>query len=45
LWPLVLLVPVLWLIHTQAIAREEAYLQAKFGDRYRAYKARVRRWL
>ena len=27
------------------IAKEERYLAAKFGDAYRAYKARVRRWL
>ena len=27
------------------IAREEAYLCRRFGDEYRAYRARVRRWL
>jgi protein-S-isoprenylcysteine O-methyltransferase Ste14 len=27
------------------VAREEAYLERKFGDVYLAYKAHVRRWL
>lgn len=42
---LVLLIPVVVIIQTQVIAREEVYLESKFGDEYRAYKARVRRWL
>lgn len=40
LLPLVLLV-----IQTQVIAREEAYLERAFGDEFRSYKQRVRRWL
>jgi protein-S-isoprenylcysteine O-methyltransferase Ste14 len=45
LWPLLLLPAVIVLVQTRVIAREEAYLDAKFGDEYRAYKARVRRWI
>lgn len=41
----VLLPLVLIAIQTQVIAREERYLEAKFGDDYRRYKAEVRRWL
>jgi protein-S-isoprenylcysteine O-methyltransferase Ste14 len=41
----VMLPVVIVLIQTQVIAREERYLEAKFGEEYRAYKSRVRRWL
>jgi len=43
-WAVGLVVPLLWVINTGVIAREERYLERKFGDAYRAYKARVRRW-
>jgi protein-S-isoprenylcysteine O-methyltransferase Ste14 len=33
------------LLEKVVIAREEAYLTARFGDAYAAYRARVRRWL
>ena len=44
-WALVLLPVVIVIVQTQVIAREERYLEAKFGDEYRAYRGRVRRWL
>ena len=45
LWPLLALIPVIWIIRTQVIDREERYLEAKFGNAYRDFKARVRRWI
>ncbi len=45
LWAIMLVVPLLWVINVGVIAREERYLERKFGDAYRAYKARVRRWV
>jgi protein-S-isoprenylcysteine O-methyltransferase Ste14 len=34
-----------WLLQRWVIVHEEAYLEAKFGDAYRAYRGRVRRWI
>jgi protein-S-isoprenylcysteine O-methyltransferase Ste14 len=45
LWAILLTVPLLWVINVGVIAREERYLERKFGDAYRDYKARVRRWV
>jgi protein-S-isoprenylcysteine O-methyltransferase Ste14 len=45
LWPFLLLPFVLLLMQIGVIAREEAYLERIFGDEYREYKRRVRRWL
>lgn len=45
LWPLALFPAVIVLMQRYVIAREEAYLERAFGDEYRAYKARVRRWI
>ncbi len=45
LWALVLLPVVVIVVDTFVIRREERYLTAKFGEPYREYCARVRRWL
>lgn len=42
---LVLLLPLIATMQVGVIHREERYLERKFGDDYRAYKQRVRRWL
>jgi protein-S-isoprenylcysteine O-methyltransferase Ste14 len=44
-WVLLLLFPVLVILQRGAVEKEEAYLERKFGDAYRAYNARVPRWL
>jgi protein-S-isoprenylcysteine O-methyltransferase Ste14 len=45
IWPLVFLPIILFTVQRAVIAREERYLEAKFGEAYRGYKARVRRWI
>jgi len=45
LWLLAALVPFALVIRYGVVAREEAYLERKFGDLYRRYRTRVRRWL
>lgn len=44
-WVLLLTPVVGWVLQRWAILPEEEYLERKFGDEYRAYKRRVRRWL
>jgi protein-S-isoprenylcysteine O-methyltransferase Ste14 len=44
-WAIMLLVPLLAVMNIGVISREERYLEREFGDAYRAYKSRVRRWL
>jgi protein-S-isoprenylcysteine O-methyltransferase Ste14 len=43
-WILLMVVPVLVVMHVGVIVREERYLEQKFGQLYRDYKASVRRW-
>jgi protein-S-isoprenylcysteine O-methyltransferase Ste14 len=44
-WILILALPLVIILRYGVVAREEAYLERRFGDAYRDYKARVRRWL
>ena len=44
-WFLILLVPMALVLHYGVVRREERYLDAKFGEPYRAYRTRVRRYL
>ena len=44
-WVLILALPLVIILRYGVVAREEAYLERRFGDAYRDYKARVRRWL
>jgi protein-S-isoprenylcysteine O-methyltransferase Ste14 len=44
-WALLLAVPLVLVLNYGVIIREEAYLERKFGGDYRAYRARVRRWI
>ena len=44
-WPLVF-APLIWVMLRFGVIRyEEAHLEAKFGNAYRDYKTRVRRWM
>jgi protein-S-isoprenylcysteine O-methyltransferase Ste14 len=45
LWPFATLVPALASMDRLVIAREERYLEGKFGEPYREYRSRVRRWV
>jgi len=45
LWPLLLLPFVVLLVQANVVLPEERYLESKFGQPYRDYKARVRRWI
>jgi protein-S-isoprenylcysteine O-methyltransferase Ste14 len=44
-WVLILTPPLAITLRYGVVAREEAYLERRFGRAYRDYKARVRRWL
>ena len=45
LWILLTVVPFYLVIRYGVVAREEAYLERKFGEAFLAYKAGVGRWI
>lgn len=44
-WIFISFIPGAILVYLIAIAKEEAYLEEKFGAEYIAYKSKVRRWI
>lgn len=44
-WPVLLTPALVAVLHWGVIRREEKYLRAKFGEPYRQYLERVRRWI
>jgi protein-S-isoprenylcysteine O-methyltransferase Ste14 len=44
-WALILVPLVVLAVQRLAIAKEEHYLEQKFGDAYRQYRTHVRRWI
>ncbi|MEZ5490662.1 MAG: isoprenylcysteine carboxylmethyltransferase family protein [Gammaproteobacteria bacterium] len=45
LWMTLSFIPSVFVVFHTAIAKEEKYLEKKFGEEYRRYKEKVRRWL
>ncbi len=45
LWSLLLLPLVVAFVRSNVIAREEAYMERRFGAEYLRYKSEVRRWV
>jgi protein-S-isoprenylcysteine O-methyltransferase Ste14 len=44
-WGVVMLAPLVLVMHRGVVLREERYLEQKFGDTYRQYRFKVRRYL
>ena len=45
LWVILMTLPALVAVHVVAVRPEEIYLEERFGELYRDYRSRVRRWL
>jgi protein-S-isoprenylcysteine O-methyltransferase Ste14 len=44
-WAVLGVIPLMYIIHQRVVLPEEEYLEKKFGQEYRDYKAKVKRWL
>jgi protein-S-isoprenylcysteine O-methyltransferase Ste14 len=44
-WALFIFPVVIWLLYRYVISKEERYLEAEFGEEYREYCRKVRRWI
>jgi len=44
-WAFVTLIPALLIVDRMVIAREEQYLERRFGEDYRRFKSHTRRWI
>ena len=44
-WILTFALPIMLIVRFAVVSKEEAYLELHFGEEYRTYKSRVRRWL
>ena len=45
LWVVTSFIPSLFLVYLLAVRKEENYLEMKFGEEYKTYRQRVRRWI
>ena len=44
-WAALAMVPAAFVLHREVVLKEEAILQREFGEEYRLYARRVRRWI
>jgi protein-S-isoprenylcysteine O-methyltransferase Ste14 len=44
-WPLAFLIFAIVIVDRKIILQEEKFLEKKFGEGYRSYKLKVRRWI
>lgn len=44
-WTFLMIAPLLFVVQTYVVKKEEQYLERTFGEEFSRYKSRVRRWL